>query len=204
MTKIGYARVSSFEQSLENQLATLKAEGCTEIYFEKTSGKRQDRPEFQKCIANLQEGDTLVITKIDRFARNTSHAIEVIQTLFQRGVKVHVLNLGMIDNTPTGKLIFSVFSAFAEFEREMIRERTAEGKAAAKLRPDFREGRPRQYKRDQILHAISLLNSHTYREVERMTGISRSTLSRAVAEKRMLDEINQTLATKTTINDQTN
>ena len=89
------------------------------------------------------------------------------------------MNMGLVENTPTGKLIFSVMSAFAEFERDMIVERTQEGKAIAKLREDFREGRPKKFSKRQIQHALQLLESNSYKQVENMTGISKSTLIRA-------------------------
>ncbi|MEK4181664.1 recombinase family protein, partial [Aeribacillus sp. FSL K6-1121] len=94
-------------------------------------------------------------------------------------VKVHVLNMGLVENTPTGRLIFNVMSAFAEFERDLIVERTQEGKEIAKQKPDFREGRPNKYSKKQIEHALKLLENHSYKQVEEMTGISKSTLIRA-------------------------
>lgn len=127
----------------------------------------------------LKEGDTLVITKLDRFARSTRDAIEIVTELFDKGVKVHILNMGLVENTPTGRLIFNVMSAFAEFERDMIVERTQEGKAIAKQREDFREGRPNKFTKKQIEHALGLLATNSYKEVENMTGISKSTLIRA-------------------------
>ncbi|MGH0792432.1 recombinase family protein, partial [Bacillus cereus] len=123
--------------------------------------------------------DTLVVTKLDRFARSTVDAIQIIRTLFEKGVKVHILNMGLVEDTPTGRLVFHVMSAFAEFERDMIVERTQEGKAIAKLREDFREGRPKKFNKTQIEHALFLLHHHSYKEVEEKTGISKSTLVRA-------------------------
>ena len=96
-----------------------------------------------------------------------------------RGVKVNILNIGAMDNTPSNKLIRNIFFAFAEFERDMIIERTSEGKAIAKQAPDFREGRPKTYSNKQISHALELLESKTYSQVEELTGISKSTLIRA-------------------------
>ncbi|PEW59902.1 resolvase [Bacillus cereus] len=177
--KYGYARVSTLNQDLENQIATLEKENCDFIYSEKYTGTKTDRPEFQKLLANLKEGDTLIVTKLDRFARSTVDGIHTIKNLFEKGVKVHILNMGLVENTPTGRLIFNIMSAFAEFERDMIVERTQEGKALAKLRVDFREGRPKKYQKKQIEHALSLLNHHSYKEVEEKTGISKSTLTRA-------------------------
>jgi DNA invertase Pin-like site-specific DNA recombinase len=99
--------------------------------------------------------------------------------LFDKGVKVHILNMGLVENTPTGRLIFNIMSSFAEFERDMIVERTQEGKAIAKQREDFREGRPNKFSKKHIEHALSLLSTHSYKEVEEQTGISKSTLIRA-------------------------
>lgn len=177
--KYGYARVSTTHQDLESQLQRLDLEGCEVIYKDKFTGTKKDRPEFKKLLEVLKKGDTLVITKLDRFARSTVDGISTIKELFERGVRVHVLNMGLVEDTPTGRLIFSVMSAFAEFERDMIVERTQEGKAIAKRRDDFREGRPKKFQREQIEHALSLLANHSYKEVEGKTGISKSTLIRA-------------------------
>ncbi|MCM3242623.1 recombinase family protein [Cytobacillus oceanisediminis] len=134
---------------------------------------------FKELLTILEAGDTLVITKLDRFARSTGDAIETIKGLFKKGVRVHVLNMGIIEDTPTGRLIFNIMSSFAEFERDMIVERTQEGKAIAKQRKDFREGRPNKYTKKQLEHALKLLETHSYKEVEETTGISKSTLIRA-------------------------
>ena len=184
--KYGYARVSTTGQDLEAQIQALKKEGCEKIYKEKFTGTKKERPEFQKLLKELKKGDTLVVTKLDRFARSASEGMEIIKGLFDRGVNVHVLNMGLIEDTPTGRLILNIMLAFAEFERDMIVERTQEGKAIAKQRPDFREGRPRKYTRKQIEHAIQLKEKYTYREVEEMTGISKSTLIRARRERGLI------------------
>ncbi|GIN88450.1 resolvase [Heyndrickxia sporothermodurans] len=174
--KYGYARVSTVAQELEVQIQALQAEDCEVIYKEKFTGTKTDRPEFNKVLEALQEGDTLVVTKLDRFARSAVEGIQTVKALFARGVKVHILNMGLVENTPTGRLIFNILSSFAEFERDMIVERTQEGKALAKQRDDFREGRPRKHTKAQILHALELLKNHTYKEVEEMTGIKKRTL----------------------------
>ena len=184
--KYGYARVSTVSQDLAAQLQALEKEGCEKIYSEKFTGTKSDRPQFQELLSLLQVGDTLVVTKLDRFARSTVDALKTIKSLFEKGVKVHILNMGLVENTPTGKLIFSVMSAFAEFERDMIVERTQEGKAIAKLREDFREGRPKKFNKKQIEHALQLLESNSYKQVENMTGISKSTLIRAKRKQNVL------------------
>jgi DNA invertase Pin-like site-specific DNA recombinase len=177
--KYGYARVSTIGQDLEAQIQALEHERCDKIFSEKFTGTKRERPQFQELLSLLKEGDTLVVTKLDRFARSAVDAIQIIRNLFEQGVKVHVLNMGLIENTPTGKLILTIMSGFAEFERDMIVERTQEGKAIAKQREDFREGRPKKFKKAQIEHALKLLETNSYKQVEDITGISKSTLIRA-------------------------
>lgn len=180
----GYCRVSTQMQardgnSLEAQERLLKENGAEEIYSDAFTGTKSHRPELDRLLDKMQPGDKLIITKLDRIARSASQGIELIQSLLDRGVAVHVLNMGLLDNTPTGKLIRNIMLAFAEFERDMIVERTQEGKAIAKKQPDFREGRPRVYGKKQIQHALVLLQDHSYRQVTELTGISKSTLIRA-------------------------
>lgn len=182
--KYGYARVSTVGQDLEAQITQLKEAGADIVYSEKYTGTRKDRPEFTRLLDVLQAGDTLIVTKLDRFARSTIDAITTVKDLFARGVKIHVLNMGVIEDTVTGRLILTIFSGFAEFERDMIVERTQEGKAIAKQREGFTEGRPRAYTSKQMDHAISLLDTHSYNEVAAMTGISKSTLIREVRRRK--------------------
>lgn len=177
--KYGYARVSTLNQDLQAQFQALEKEGCEKIYKDKFTGTKTDRPQFSKLLQELKPCDTLVVTKLDRFARTTADGINTIKGLFERGIKVHVLNMGLVEDTPTGRLILSVMLAFAEFERDMIVERTQEGKEIAKQRPDFREGRPKKFSKKQIEHALRLLESNSYKQVGDMTGISKSTLIRA-------------------------
>ena len=180
----GYARVSTKGQakdgnSLEAQEKASRESGANEIYVDAFTGTKTDRPEFDKLMNKIQKGDTLIVTKLDRFARSMSQGSELVSDLIERGIKVYILNIGVMDNTPSSKLIRNVFFAFAEFERDMIVERTMEGKAIAKQNPDFREGRPKKYSRKQIEHALELLDNNSYKQVEDLTGISKSTLIRA-------------------------
>ena len=181
----GYARVSTATQgrdgnSLEEQSAALVSYGCQEIITESFTGKTMDRPKFQELLNRLQANDTLVVCKLDRFARTAIEGVQTVKELFERGIKVHILNMGLIENTLTGNLILTVMLAFAEYERGMIVERTQMGKAAARQNPNFKDGRPKKYSSAQIALALNLLNNgKTYREVENMTGISKSTLLRA-------------------------
>ena len=181
----GYARVSTAGQStngnsLEEQTRALQTYGCQEIVTEAFTGKSMERPAFSMLFQKLQEGDTLVVTKLDRFARTAIDGVSAVRELFKRGVRVHILNMGLVENTLTGNLILTVMLAFAEYERGMIVERTQTGKAVARQDPNFREGRPKKFTAVQIQHAMEFLDSgKSYKQVEAMTGISRSTLIRA-------------------------
>jgi len=181
----GYARISTKKQfegnGLEIQIQELLKEGILleNIFQEQYTGTKLDRPSFIALISTVKEGDRIVVTKLDRFARNTLEGLAAIQELLARGVSIHILNMGLIDNTPTGKLILTVFFAFAEFERSLIVERTQAGKEIAKTKDGFKEGRPCTYTDYQINNALFLLESNSYKEVEKMTGISKSTLIRA-------------------------
>ncbi len=183
--KYGYARVSTSDQKLENQIDLLKSAGADKIFQEKYTGTTTQRPEFQKLLNELEANDTLIVTKLDRFARNTTEALELIQKLFKQNIKVNILNMGVIDNTPTGQLIFTIFSAFAQFERDLIVTRTQEGKMYAREHdPNFREGRPRTYSDEQIQLAYELRQQGmTYKMIARKTGISERTQQRRFKEQ---------------------
>ena len=185
----GYARVSTAGQTLDAQIETLKDHGVDEanIFQEKVTGTNTKRPQFQELLSILKKDDTLVVTKLDRFARSTKDALETIEHLFNAGITVKILNLGTIENTPTGRLIFTVFSAFADFERDLIVERTQEGKAQAKLNPNYKEGRPKRKLTKRYLHALEVLEKNTYKETAKLTGISTATLSRI--KKQYEDEL---------------
>lgn len=189
MAKIyGYARVSTKGQmennSLQQQEEEIKSryEKCI-IFREAYTGTKTDRPIFNEMLLKLEKGDTLVVTKLDRLARNTVEGIEIIQELFQKGIAVHVLNVGLLENTTMGKFFITTLLAVAEMERNTIIERTQAGKAIAKTKPGFKEGRPKKYTKEQIDHALSLLEDNSYSYVVRVTGISKSTLIRAVRKK---------------------
>ena len=176
----GYARVSTGSQHLETQVAQLRGAGVDKIYQEKFTGTTTDRPVFETLLRELSPQDTLIVTKLDRFARNTKEALELMQLLFDRHIAINILNLGLIDESPTGKLIFTIFSAFAQFERDLIVTRTQEGKAYARIHNEnFHEGRPPKYSNNEILEAFALYDAgKTYRQISQQTGISIATLKR--------------------------
>lgn len=182
----GYARVSTVGQDLETQINELKKNGADIIFEEKFTGTRTDRPQLNALLEILNEGDTLMVTKLDRFARSATQGSELIKELIDKGIKVHILNMGMLDNTPASKLIRVIFFGFAEFERDMIVERTQEGKAIAKQNADFREGRPNKYTKLQLDHAMQLLATNSFSQVEGLTGISMSTLKRESKKRKAL------------------
>ena len=143
----GYARVSTKGQErdgngLETQERLLKEHGAEVIFKDSFTGTKKHRPELDKLLKVVKAGDTVVVVKLDRIARSTIQGCELMNELFAKGVAVNVLNMGMMDNSTTGKLIRSIFFAFAEFERDMIVERTSEGKAVAREQEGYREGRP--------------------------------------------------------------
>ncbi len=170
--------------SLEDQRAVLEAEGCTVIYADTFTGKTMNRPEFRRMCAELVPGDTVVVTKLDRIARTETEAYQLVMAWVQHGIRIHVLNLGLIEDTPTGRLILHVMLAFAEFERDLITERLQGGRAFKRATdPSYVEGRKPKYATPQLDHAIELLQEHSYTEVAAMTGISRSTLTREARKR---------------------
>lgn len=145
----GYARVSTKGQardgnSIEGQTKALKEAGAEQIFCDSFTGTKIDRPEFDKLKNLLLPGDKLIVTKLDRFARSASQGSELIEKLISAGITVHILNLGVMDNTPTGKLIRTIMLGFAEFERDMIVQRTQEGKEIARTKGVRVDGRPKK------------------------------------------------------------
>lgn len=194
----GYGRVSTKKQakdgnSLEAQERLLKEHGATVIYMDTFTGTKVNRPEFDKLLKKLKDGDTLVVAKLDRFARSVSQASDLITELIDKGIRVDVCNLGILDNSSMSTLMRNILLSFAQFERDMIVERTQEGKAIAKQNPDFREGRPKKFSKAQIAHAVSLLDEYSYKQVEQMTGISKSTLIRKRKEKQDINGCSDSL-----------
>lgn len=182
-TTYGYARVSTYKQathgnSLEEQKSQLMAAGAKTVYVDVFTGKKMERPKLQELVKKLKEGDTLIVTKLDRLGRTVSQASELITTLLDTGVTINVLNLGILSNNSVSTLMRNILLCFAQYERDMIVERTQEGRSIARQKPGYREGRPKKYSNAQIDHAIDLLSDHSYTQVVDMTGISRATLAR--------------------------
>ena len=174
---IGYARVSTHDQNLELQLDALKAAGCESVFEDKTSGTRAARPGLTQALEHVRKGDTLVVWRLDRLGRSLRHLIEVVAGLEQRGVGFRSLQESIDTTNSGGKLVFHVFGALAEFERDLIQERTRAGLAAARAR-GRKGGRPRKLTKakTQLLYRLYDEREHTVAEICKILGISKPTL----------------------------
>ena len=155
----GYCRVSSKGQLDNNSFEQQEIEILNKyenavIIKEQFTGTTTDRPKFNELIESLKENDILVVSKLERLARNTVEGIEIVEKLFEKGVSVHVLNVGLLENTTMGRFFLTTLLAVAEMERNMIIERTQNGKAIAKAKPGFKEGRPQKYTQKQLDNAL--------------------------------------------------
>jgi len=181
LMRIGYARVSTTDQSLDLQEDDLKKEGCEKIYKEVASGAKTERVELKKALEDLRKDDVLVVWKLDRLGRSLKHLIDVVTGLNDRGVGFKSLKESIDTTTSSGKLIFHIFGALAEFEREIIRERTQAGLKAAKAR-GRKGGRPRKMTKKKIEMAQTLYDADklSVDEICKELGISRGTLYRYI------------------------
>lgn len=186
----GYCRVSTKGQAKDgNSLQAQEQEilsryNNAQIYKEAYTGTTTDRPVFNDVIQKMKEKDMLVVNKLDRLARNTGEGIKIVKDLFLKKCSVHVLNVGLLEDTAMGQFFITTLLAVAELERNQIIERCQAGKAIARQNPDFVEGRPKKYNQKQLDHALDLLLDHSYKEVVQMTGISKSTLIRSMRNKK--------------------
>jgi DNA invertase Pin-like site-specific DNA recombinase len=179
--RVGYARVSTQDQHQELQLDALAAVGCEQVFQEKASGKNKDRPELDACLKVLRQGDTLVVWRLDRLGRSLKDLVEIVHTLEERGVSFQSLTESIDTTNAGGKLVFHVFAALAEFERNLIRERTIVGLAAARARGRMGGRRVKMSKADVRKAAAMLLDPLvTKTEVAKHFGVSRVTLNLAL------------------------
>ncbi|MFV0516808.1 MAG: recombinase family protein [Aminipila sp.] len=179
----GYVSVSARGQfnanSIEEQTKLIKQRyPSAEVIVEKYDDPKE-RPMLNESIANMYGGDTLVVSKLDRLCSTIKEGISFVEGAVEKNIRVNIINVGMIDNTHSGKVILNIMNAFAEFEKSMIIERTQVGKAIAKTKEGFKEGRPKKFSEDEIEEALELLKTNSYKYVEEQTGISKSTLIRA-------------------------
>jgi DNA invertase Pin-like site-specific DNA recombinase len=182
MAVIGYSRVSTLDQHPEAQAARLREHGCTRIFTDHgVTGTRASRPQWDKCLDRLDAGDTLVITKLDRIGRSMANLIEVVQLLDGRGVDLIVLDQAIDTTTPAGRLMFHVIGAIAEFEHDLIVERTRDGLAAAKERHGGRlPARGPAVSPDKLAVARALFAAGELpaKRIAEVVGVSRATLYR--------------------------
>jgi DNA invertase Pin-like site-specific DNA recombinase len=178
--KIGYARISTREQNLDMQVIALEDAGCERIYEEVVSGAKADRPLFNRIIEQLREGDILTVWKLDRLGRSLKHLVELVHTLMQRNIGLCSLNDPIDTTTSQGRLVFNIFASLAEFERDIIRERTHAGLSAARARGRL-GGRPRGIPKSSETTAIAA--ETLYREgklsvmqIAKKLSISKNTL----------------------------
>lgn len=178
----GYARVSTEQQNLDRQLDALRKYGVNIIYNEKMTGTKRDRPELTKLLDRITEGDTVVIESLSRLGRSTRDLIELTELFEQKGVHLVSLKESIDTSTSTGKLLFTLMSAIAQFERDVIAERTREGLKSARARGRT-GGRPRTDP-DAVRKAIKLYTTQRYsiKEIEELTGVKKSTLYRNLPE----------------------
>ena len=179
--KMGYARVSTMEQNLDLQLPDLKKAGCQKIYREKVSGATRQRPEFQRMLDQIRVGDVIVVWKLDRLARSTRDLLETIETIQEAGGKFMSISEPWADTTThAGKMIMTIFAGIAEFERDLIRERTGAGREAAKKR-GVQFGRPRKLNPEQMQLVRRLLDEgKSVRELTRTFDVHIATIYRLV------------------------
>lgn len=179
---IGYARVSTWDQTTDPQIDALKKAGCTKIFHETASGTKTDRPELAKALEYLRPGDTLVAWRLDRVGRSLPHLITTVAALEERGIGFKSLHDNIDTSTTSGKLVFHIFAALAEFERALIVDRTKAGLEAARAR-GAKPGRKPALSEKQIKTCATLYESgqHTVTEIAEMVGASRATVYRALA-----------------------
>jgi DNA invertase Pin-like site-specific DNA recombinase len=180
--KIGYARVSTEDQKLTIQLEALKQAGCDRIFREKVSGAYRDRPELNRMLDHLRKGDVVVVLKLDRLARSTRNLLEIVETISNAGARFQSVSEPWADTTThAGKMIMTIFAGIAEFERDLIRERTGAGRADAKRR-GVRFGRPKKMNEEQRSLANRLLKEgKSISEVARTFSVHPATLYRVLA-----------------------
>ncbi|PEM65323.1 recombinase [Bacillus pseudomycoides] len=181
--KIGYARVSTKKQNLDRQIDALTAAGCEVIYQEKITGTKRERPEFTRMLAEVQEGDTVLVAELTRVSRSTKDLLEIVDTITKKGANVKSLKETWLDTTTSaGKLMLTIFAGLAEFERDLLSERTKDGLDAARRRGNV-GGRPKQHN-EQLDYAIEQVKAGemSKSEICRVTGVSRATLYRRLEE----------------------
>lgn len=176
----GYARVSTADQNLDRQIDALKNYGIDVLYCEKVSGTKKSRPELDRMLKDIQDGDTIVIESLSRLGRSTKHLLELVEMFGTRNIRLISLKETIDTTSPTGKLLFTILSSLAQFERDVLVERTHEGLAAARARGRC-GGRPKTNE-TAVKKAVALYQTKQYsmKEIHELTGVSASTIYRAL------------------------
>ena len=185
---LGYARVSTVEQHEALQVDALRSAGCARVFVDKASGRLEHRPALDGLLDQLRPGDTVVVWRLDRLGRSLRHLIDTVQTLETRGIAFRSLTESIDTSTPGGKLVFHVFGALAEFERDLIRERTMAGLAAARAR-GRKGGRPTVWTLEKLTVARHMYDSreHDIAAIARIVGVSRASVYRALTHRNTED-----------------
>ncbi|WP_275440659.1 recombinase family protein [Halomonas sp. MM17-34] len=190
--RIGYARVSTDDQDLSLQRDALQQSGCAEIYADTISGTKTDRPELTNCLRALRQGDTLVVWRLDRLGRSLKHLVEIINDLEKRGVRLESLTESIDTSTASGRMIASIFATLAEYERNLIRERTIAGLKAARARG--RKGGRKPVlgpKEKREIEALLLDPKITVKDVAERYGVSRNTIYQHIDVKAINEAMNK-------------
>ncbi|MCG8542388.1 MAG: recombinase family protein [Clostridia bacterium] len=181
---IGYARVSTLEQNLDRQIDQLKKSGCKKIFTEKISGVIKERPELDRLLDHIREGDTIIITELTRLSRSTKELFKLVDIIEKKGANIKSLKEAWVDTTtPQGKLMFTIFAGISQFERDLISQRTKEGLSSARAR-GRKGGRPPTSKKDVAL-ALKMYDSKEYSisEITKATKVSKTSLYRYIQKR---------------------
>ncbi|MCW6094561.1 recombinase family protein [Clostridium sporogenes] len=181
--KLGYARVSTLDQNLDRQVVALQEAGCDIVYQEKITGTKKDRPELHRLLAELQEGDTVIVKELTRVSRSTADMLQLVKDITDKGANIKSLDEGWLDTTtPAGELMLTIFAGLAQFERKLMLQRCNEGRIVA-ISKGVKMGRPR-IGGTQLDYALYLYttNEMSIRKICEVTGVAKATLCRRIKE----------------------
>jgi DNA invertase Pin-like site-specific DNA recombinase len=190
MSSIGYARVSTTDQNSSSQEDSLKAAGCVKVFIDTYTGTKMSRPEFDRAIDFLREGDTLVVTRLDRLGRSTKDLLSISEALDKRNIALKVLEQNIDTSSAEGRLFFTIVSAFAEFEHSLIVSRTKDGLAAARARGRL-GGRKSKLNSEQLKEVLRMYQDgdKTVLEIANLFSTSRQTIYRAIRQAELVSRL---------------
>lgn len=183
MAKIGYARVSTQDQKLDSQIDMLQEKGCERIFSEKASGRKVNRTELDKCLDYLREGDTLVIYKLDRLGRTTKQLVELSQYFTDKNINLEILDMNINTQDAMGKMFFTMMSAFAELEANLLSERTQRGLEAARTRGRFGGRKGMSEEKKEYIRMLYDSKKYTIKEIAEKNKVHPTTVHRVVRER---------------------